>query len=225
MNYSDFTVVIPTLNEGRNIGRLLDALTEGYPGINVIVADDGSSDGTQRIVKKYALKKVSLLAREKAVKGLTASVLDAARMVGTDYFIVMDGDMQHPPEKIAEVCRLLHSWDIVAAARKRVLVRWAAHRRIVSRVATGLARLRLRRNLSDPLSGFFGVRTGVFRDVVSKYGRRFEPEGYKVFFDFLKYIPKDTSLSEVFYDFGVRERDESKIRLRHIIIFLRSLLK
>ena len=55
-NFSDVTVIIPTLNEQRTIPELLSLLTEFYPGLNVIISDDGSKDGTQQIIKEFSLK-------------------------------------------------------------------------------------------------------------------------------------------------------------------------
>ena len=53
MDYSNTTVVIPTLNEEKNIEKELKLIETLYPGIHVIVADDGSKDKTQEIVKKF----------------------------------------------------------------------------------------------------------------------------------------------------------------------------
>lgn len=44
MSYEDTTVVIPTLNEESNIKKLITILLKEYPGINIIVSDDGSRD-------------------------------------------------------------------------------------------------------------------------------------------------------------------------------------
>lgn len=228
MTYSEFTAIIPTLNEGRNIGRLLQLLTESYKGISVIIADDGSKDNTQLVARSWAErnKKVKLLDRSgAAVKGLTASVMDAVKEARTKYIIVMDGDLQHPPEAIRDMAEKLKSLDVVGAARRKVLASWPWNRKLISTVATELARLRLGRNVPDPLSGFFGAKTELFKDVLARSEKRFAKEGYKVFFDLLKCCPKGARIGHVYYDFGLRKGGESKIKLKHMMIFFRSLFK
>jgi glycosyltransferase involved in cell wall biosynthesis len=92
MDYSDTTVVIPTLNEEKNIYELLSSLFDNYHGISIIVADDGSSDNTKRLVR--ATKSILLDRANKNIHGLTASVIEAVKQINTKYTIVMDGDMQ-----------------------------------------------------------------------------------------------------------------------------------
>ncbi len=227
-DYSDTTAIIPTLNERKNIGTLLHSITSLYKGIKAIVSDDGSRDNTQLIVKSHAArnKNIKLIDRKnERVKGLTASVIDAVKIAETKYIIVIDGDLQHPPEKIKELHEKLQDCDIAGAARKKVLVKWPLHRKLMSMTATLLARARLARNIPDPLSGFFGARTELFRNTLGKSENKFEKQGYKVFFDLLKYSPKNAKTGYVFYDFGLRKGGESKIKMKHILIFFRSLLK
>ncbi|MBI4438463.1 glycosyltransferase [Candidatus Woesearchaeota archaeon] len=228
MTYSQLTVIIPTLNEEKNISRLLKLITSMYSDAKVTVSDDASKDRTQAIVKEAASRNrnISLIDRAKEPeKGLTASVIDAAKKTRTKYLIVIDGDLQHPPEKIKEIYEKLKANDIVGAARRKVLVKWAAHRRIVSSAATLLAKLRLRKNLTDPLSGYFGTRTELFNKVLSENEKKFEKEGYKVFFELLKYAPKNAKITEVKYDFGLRKGGQSKLKARHAVLFIKSLTK
>ncbi len=223
-DFSDTTVIIPTLNEGKNIGLLLETIFNQYKGINAIVCDDGSADETAEVAKSFKDAKLIDRKNEKT-KGLTASVIDGIKAAETEYSIVIDGDLQHPTEKIGEIREKLAKSDVVGAARKKVLVDWPIHRRIISAAATMLAKLRLMKNLPDPLTGYFGVKTKLFREVIRKHETKFEKQGYKVFFDMLKYVPKNTKVEIVYYDFGLRQKGESKIKIKHILIFLRSIFK
>ena len=120
--YSDTTVVIPTLNESAGIDELLETIGDLYSEINVIVADDGSSDGTREIVAKHRSKnqRIRLLDRsQENIHGLAASVIHASDSVDTDYTVVMDGDLQHPPEKLGDIIDALKdSADLVVASRE-----------------------------------------------------------------------------------------------------------
>jgi len=225
---SDITIIIPTFNEEDNILELLKIIEKLYKNIRIIVSDDGSTDKTQDIVKEYNKKnnKIKLLDRsKKAIHGLTASVVDASKQIKTKYIIIMDGDLQHPPEKIKEIVRELRKGnDIVAGVRRKVF-NWSLDRRIISKVATflGKSRLLLKGAIcNDILSGFFGIKTKLIQDINQN---KFEMQGYKVLFDILKNIDKNTKIKNIYYDFGMRKRGHSKIGLKQILSFLRALLK
>lgn len=227
MNYSDTTIIIPTLNEEENIGELIKLLSK-YNGISIIVADDGSKDRTQQIVKKESgkNKKIMLLDRSAKSHGLTASVVDGAMHSKTEFIAVIDGDLQHPPEKIKDIVEKLRSGsDVCIASRQKIAVKWQFSRKMESKVATILAWARLLRPVKDPLSGFFGIKTSLFQQIVKKNWKKFEMPGYKVLFDLLKYAPRGSRISEVPYIFGLRMRGESKISKKHIFSFIRAVLK
>jgi dolichol-phosphate mannosyltransferase len=227
MNYSDTTVIIPTLNEEGNIGDLIKILSK-YTGISVIVADDGSKDRTQQIVKNESRKnrKIMLLDRSAKSHGLTASVVDGGIHAKTEFMVVIDGDLQHPPEKIKDIVeKLRNGSDICIASRQKVAVKWQFSRKMESKIATILAWARLLKPVKDPLSGFFGAKTLLFQQAVKKSWRKFEMPGYKVLFDLLKYAPRGSMISEVPYTFGLRMRGESKISKKHVFSFLRAVLK
>ena len=87
MKYSDTTVIIPTLNEVENIKELVGKLVKSYPGVRIIVADDGSTDGTLDVVMEMTARNsaLSLLDRSgSGVHGIAASVIYAARLVRTE---------------------------------------------------------------------------------------------------------------------------------------------
>jgi dolichol-phosphate mannosyltransferase len=231
MEYEDTTVIIPTLNEEKNICELMERLCGMYKGINVIVSDDGSKDKTQKIVKLYnkKFKKINLLDRSKEkVHGLTASVLDAVKLVKSEYIVVMDGDMQHPPEKVKEIVKKLReNNDIVIGTRKKVHFR-SYFRLCMSKGAILLGQLRLLWNkiwVHDIVSGFFGVKTQLFQWEIKKHENGFEKEGYKVLFDMLRYVRGKVKIREISYTFGERVDGKSKINTKHIIIYLRSIFK
>lgn len=221
-------VIIPTFNEAGNIEELISRVVKDNEGIRVIVADDGSTDGTRQIVRNLSKKNknVALLDRSKEkIKGLTISVVDAAKTVKADCFVVIDADLQHPPEKVREIVKALESYDAVVGTRRSIPNDWPLKRKLISKTATMLARLRLMRNVKDPVSGFFGARTALFKEVFNKNEKKFEPKGYKVLFDFLKYCPRQTKIGAVYYEFGLRKSGSSKISNKQIKLFFKSLFK
>ncbi|MFX1252671.1 MAG: glycosyltransferase [Promethearchaeota archaeon] len=229
-DYSEVTVVIPTLNEEKNIGLLIDILLKYYPNIHIVVADDGSKDQTQEIVKNRSQINpcVSLLDRTHApIHGLTASVLDAIKKLSTRHFVVIDGDLQHPPFKIKEIVdQLWADYAIVIGIRVSV-PDWKFSRRLLSWGAMSLGRIALfmkhAPSSSDIMSGFFGANTRLVQYIAQKHPDKFRLQGYKVLFEILKLCPRDLPIAEVPYTFDARKRGESKIGQKQILEYLWSI--
>lgn len=228
---NNLTVIIPTLNEGEGIEALLKSIITLYPDVWCIVADDGSSDDTQEIVNLFSKRheRVSLLDRSKEpIKGLSASVWDGILRCTTPYFAVMDGDNQHPPEYLYKCFENLKlGADISLGAREPFGNKWRFSRIITSMVALFLAKLRLIFSgvtICDPLSGFFGGRTDFVKNIFRKHSHRMVLYGYKILFDILKVIPKDTKMSGFYYPFGLRTHGVSKFSAKVIYYFLLSLI-
>lgn len=220
------TIILPTLNEEKNILPLITRIKKLYPKINIIIADDGSRDNTQLIVRKISKKdrSVRLLDRtNKKVKGLTASVLDALNYVKTEFVVVMDADLQHPPEKIKEIVKKLKNNDVVIGTRKKIRFE-SSFRNIQSFVAIWLGRIKLRNMVKDPVSGFFGIRTQLFRAVVNNNKKRFVLKGFKILLDLLKCLPKNAKIANAYYDFLPRKRGRTKIGTKQVVYYIKSLL-
>jgi len=234
--WSDLSIIIPVLNEAENLPVLLNALAALYPGVKIVVVDDGSSDGTPALVREMSESqlpggsRVVLIDRfHAAVKGLTVSVLDGLKDVTSAYCAVMDGDMQHPPDVVGRMVQeLRRGADLVVAARLPYRENQTWYRTLVTRISKWIARQRLRLNgwrIKDPLSGLFACRSSLARDVVLLAAARFEPRGYKVLFDLLRIVPRRIKIVEVDYQFGFRAGGRSKLRPIHAFYFLRSVFK
>jgi len=231
MECSDLTVIIPTLNEEKNIAKLLGLIEKNCRGCHIIVSDDGSKDRTQKLVKQKAARNPKILLLDRSsekVKGLTISVLDGVRAAITDYLAVIDGDLQHPPEKIPEILKKLRQgYDVVVGTREKVKTKWAFHRKIMSKTAILMGRLRLLLKgiyVKDVVSGFFGTKTPMFKQAIKEHEGSFEPRGYKVLFDYLKQLKKP-KIGEVYYIFGLRTGGTSKINKSHIWLYFKSMFK
>lgn len=218
-NYGDLTIVLPTLNEGKTIGGMLGYIARNYGGARIIVADDGSVDGTVEAVRAFAARdgRVTLLDRSPKGhgRGLTASVIEAAGISRTRFLVVLDADMQHPPGKIREIAEKLEGGDDLVVATRARVTEWDFHRKLISRSLMRIGRLALlaggKETCSDIFSGFFGVERKTFVGVVEKNRGRFMMEGYKVLFDFLKCTDRGTlRISEVPFVFRTRRFGSSK---------------
>jgi len=247
-DFSKLTVVVPTLNEVGAITELLTLVTGLMPGCRVVVADDGSTDGTPDAVKLFskriALRQlggsestVVLLDRKsKDVHGITASVIDALERCDTEYLAVIDGDLQHPPAELVRILdRLSRGASIVVGCRSSFAGEYPRVRFAISRIAAIFARFKIYSSalqVRDPMSGLFGVRTELFRSAWEQRPDMFEMRGYKVLFDLLRIVSdrrfpsaQPLRVAEVEYHFETRKQGSSKLSSAHAWYFLRSLFR
>jgi len=226
--YEDLTIILPTFNEGGNIQSMLETLDSLYPGAFIVVADDNSRDDTHGKVEAFSSThpRVRLLNRDPTDRGLTASIMEGLMNVETERFVVMDADFQHPPEYVAELhARLTAGADMAVGVREdknslsfsRMLASWGAHT-----MAMTYLRAMHRPITKDTMSGFFGGDTKTCQRAISEKGGRFERAGFKVLFDLLKFLPRDTKVEEVRFPFSSRRNGESKLSSGIILSILRQ---
>ena len=118
--------------------------------------------------------------------GLSGAVVVGIEATTGDWVLVMDGDLQHPPEDVPRLVQIAAGADVVVASRYRAGGDAAGlsglRRRVMSSGATRLAQLvfptRLRR-CSDPMTGFFAVR----REALDVSALR--PDGFKILLEIL----------------------------------------
>jgi len=226
-DYSNLTIIVPTLNEEKNIPELLKKL-KAYPKATIIVVDDGSSDSTVKVARAGGARVIDRSAKK--VKGITASILEGIEHTKTKYFIVMDSDLQHPPKKVGELYRLLLEGNHLVVAWRESVPGWALHRQAISLGADLLGKTRLGLGghpmPKDILSGFFGGETKLVLESIRKNPQRFVGEGYKVLFDLIKGMERsEVIIGEQGYVFGMRGGGSSKIGSKHIIYYLYSVFR
>jgi dolichol-phosphate mannosyltransferase len=223
-----FTVIIPTFNEAGNVGNMVEELFRLYPGIRVVIVDDGSSDGTAETVQALEgrYEGLALLQRAPREKGLTASVMDGILSIDTDKFVVMDCDFQHPPAAVKDLMAAVHGGADMVVAVREGMGPLCFSRRIASNWAHRLAHTYLwfhrRPCCSDMMSGFFASDTRMVKEAISQNEASFEKVGFKVLFDILKHVPRNIRLEEVRYNFGDRASGESKLSTDVILSVLRQ---
>lgn len=89
-----FSVIIPTYNCGKYISKCLESIiSKNYDNIEIIIVDDGSTDDTFNIVKKYKnLYKKIIKAYKHRHKGVSSSRNFAMKKSSGDYLVFVDGD-------------------------------------------------------------------------------------------------------------------------------------
>ncbi|MGW9070315.1 glycosyltransferase [Streptomyces yangpuensis] len=224
------TLIIPTFNEAGNVAELLRRLGRAIPGdlpCEVLFVDD-STDDTPAVVEKAAADHpfpVSVLHREVAEGGLGGAVVEGIRRAGSDWIVVMDADLQHPPHLVPELvgegertgADLVVASRYVSGGSRAGLA--GSYRVAVSRAATWLAKglfPRALRGISDPMSGFFAMRRSAVTDGALR------PLGYKILLE-LAVRCRPAPVAEVPFVFQERFAGESKSTAREGLRFLAHL--
>lgn len=211
-------LVIPTLNEAGNIAAVLQRVRVGLDplGLNydITVVDDDSRDGTAQVVQEIAGQdsQVKLLVR-RGVRGLAGAVIYGWQHTDAELLAVMDADLQHPPELLAELVKAMQQgYDIAVASRyiaDDAVKGWNPARRLISLLGTWVTLPLQKRNIriKDPLSGFFVVR----RSCIA--GIPLHSQGFKILLEILV-RGRIKSAAEIPYRFGLRYAGKSKANVK-----------
>ena len=118
------TIVLPVFNEAEGIQRLLLELERTVAGpVTIIVVDDGSSDDTYEVVKRFSAKKTTTvriikLSRNFGHQKAIMAGLSHVDLNSTEIVIVMDADFQDEPADIPRLLdKLRQGYDCVYAVR------------------------------------------------------------------------------------------------------------
>ncbi|ASA78642.1 glycosyltransferase [Thermococcus sp. 5-4] len=220
------SVIVPTYNERENLEELFDRISRALEGYDyeIIIVDDDSPDRTwefaQELSERYPVKVI----RRTEEKGLSSAVIRGFREASGDVFVVMDADLQHPPEVIPKLLKAIENGADIAIASRYVpgggVRNWYWYRKLISKGAIMIGRLALPkiRNVKDPVSGFFALR----REVVE--GVTLNPVGFKILMEIL-IKGKYGKVAEVPFTFGLRKAGESKLGTKTMLNYLRHVYR
>jgi dolichol-phosphate mannosyltransferase len=218
------SVIIPTYNERDNIIPLVKRIDHALSDYDyeVVFIDDDSGDGTAELAAGLSPDYPVRVVVRKDKRGLASAVVDGISHTTGQLVVVMDADLQHPPEVMPELIEKVESGaDIVIASRYVEgggCQGWGLTRRIISKGAIFLAHMLLpaTRRVKDPMSGFFMFN----RQVVAQ--AQLKPTGYKILLEILM-EGKFQGVAEVPYTFGSRIGGESKLNARQQIDYLKHI--
>ena len=218
------SIVVPTFREAANIPRLAErihaALSDSGIVWELLLVDDNSEDGSEAVVAELAhLLPVRMVTRRQPPRDLSLSVIEGIRLCRFDRLVVMDADLSHPPERIADLLAALDSQcDMVLGSRYApggvVDQTWSAWRVLNSRVATSLALPLV--SCTDPMAGFFATDRRVLPDL-----QRLQPTGYKIALELM--VRGQLRVKELPIDFRDRSLGASKMNWRQQLNYLRHL--
>lgn len=165
-------VVIPTYNEAENIPRLIPQVLEQADGVDVLIVDDGSPDGTGKLVRALGEKDPRVHCVERPGKmGLGTAYVAGFRYAlenGYDLVFEMDADFSHSPKEIPNFLAKIRDVDLVIGSRYSNGVRvlnWPMKRLLLSYTANVWTRFMTGLPLDDATGGFKCYRIEVLRAI------------------------------------------------------------
>jgi dolichol-phosphate mannosyltransferase len=158
------TVVMPTYNEADNVVQIVaELMTLGVDGLEILIIDDNSPDGTGQIADDLAAHyadRVHVIHRQ-GKKGLGTAYVTGFRQAldsGAAYVIQMDADFSHSPSYVPALLEKIRECDVVIGSRYvpdgRVDEQWSPWRRFLSWGGNAYARLITGLRIHDATGGF-----------------------------------------------------------------------
>jgi glycosyltransferase involved in cell wall biosynthesis len=220
-------IIVPTLREAANLPLLAERLRAalGTTSYELIIVDDDSRDGTEAVCTELArTMPLRLIVRRPPKDGLSGAVLEGFRHTSAVRLVVMDADLQHPPEDVPRLLALLDSGaPFVLGSRYTtggsIEGRWSPFRRANSLIATLLARP-FAPGITDPMSGFFALP----RSTLDR-AEFLTPLGYKIALELICKcrVAELGRAAELPITFAQRQHGESKLSLREQFRYLEHL--
>lgn len=157
-------VIVPTYNEAANIARMIDHLLRLQAGVDLLVIDDGSPDGTASVVREKMAQhpdRIDLIEREGKLGLGTAYVEGFRYALKRDYLYIceMDADFSHSPTDLPRLINAVKSGEADVAIGSRYsegisIVNWPLSRLILSYAANVYARKITGLPIKDTTAGF-----------------------------------------------------------------------
>lgn len=166
-------VIVPTYNESMNVTPIVQRIRAANPDAHVLVADDGSPDGTGEIADGLAAQDdhVHVLHRS-GKEGLAAAYVAGFRWgIEHAYGVLVehDADGSHQPEQLPRLLKALENADMVKGSRYvkgGTVVNWPKSRELLSRAGNIWSQLVLGVGIKDLTGGYNAHRTSMMRVII-----------------------------------------------------------
>ncbi|MGE5225769.1 MAG: apolipoprotein N-acyltransferase [Planctomycetaceae bacterium] len=175
-------VIMPTYDERATIGEVVAGVLARPEGVDVVVVDDSSPDGTGEVVRALARDEPRLRLLERPAKsGLATAYLEGFRIAldeGYDLAVEMDSDLSHAPAELSRLLEAATRHDLVVGSRYvagGAVTNWSKARLALSKAGNTYARWMLGVPIHDATSGYRVYRRGVLEALVA---RPFSTDGY-----------------------------------------------
>ena len=213
-------VIIPTYNESQNIDKIIDMIDGLELGLDFLIVDDNSPDGTADIVKNLGKDNINLIVQESKSGLGTAYKKGFQWAIDNNYekIIQIDADLSHNPNSIPELIKGSDKYDLVIGSRYINginVVNWPMSRLLLSYLANKYVKFFTRLKINDSTSGYKCINIRVLKEINLK---KVKSQGYsfQIEINFLASV-KRFKIKEVPIIFHDRTVGESKMSKRIIL--------
>jgi dolichol-phosphate mannosyltransferase len=211
--------VVPTYNEAEDLPLLVPRILAQDPGVEVLVVDDNSPDGTGKLADDLAGRDSRVHVLHRAAKqGLGPAYragFTRALELGADLVVQMDADFSHPPEKIREMLTEIEEYDVVMGSRYVsgiTVVNWPIERILLSYYGNWYVRKVTGLPISDTTGGFRCIRRSVLESIGFE---RIRANGYAFQMELnYRLVKSGARIKEIPFFFLDRVHGTSKLTIR-----------
>lgn len=162
MSQEKLTIVLPTLNEEKAVGEVIDELNKkGYS--NILVVDGHSNDKTVEIAKSKGARVVI-----QEGKGKTDAIKSCIKHLNTEYTLFMDCDFTYDPKDIEKFLDKICDYDEVIGDRNLKTQNMSKLNRVGNSIITKFFNLVISTDLTDVLSGMYMLKTELLKQIELK---------------------------------------------------------
>ena len=161
MDKTEVSIIIPAYNEAQTIGKVISEIRALYPDFEIIVIDDGSSDGTGTVASDVG----AMVYKHPYNIGNGAAIKSGIRIASGEILVFMDGDGQHDPEDLKKLIEHIPEFDMVVGVRpKGDQASWirAIGNSIYNRLASYVTKFRV----EDLTSGFRAIKSDMAHNLL-----------------------------------------------------------
>jgi apolipoprotein N-acyltransferase len=212
-------VILPTFDEAKTIREVVTGVL-AHAGVDALVVDDSSPDGTADVVRELMAGEPRLrLVQRPARSGLASAYLlgfGRALDEGYDVIVEMDSDLSHDPKQLASLLDAARDRSHLVVGSRYVpggsVTNWSRFRLALSKAGNTYARIMLGVPLHDATSGYRAYRRELLQDLVAQ---PFHADGYGFQVELvLRSWLHGWTVSELPITFREREHGHSKLSRR-----------
>ena len=199
-------IIVPIYNEKKCVEELVKRIQKACPEGKITFIDNASTDGTLEILDK--MEAVSVI-HHQVNEGYGKSLIDGINETSGEKIVIIDADLEYPPEAIAEVNKELDNHDAVFGSRfyDGSDIDMSAFRSLGNRTINVIFNFLYSKNLTDLYTGIRGFR----REALS--GMDFDRHGFEFVLEIsCKLAKKSFRFKEVAIIYNPRSTGKSKMK-------------
>ena len=165
----EFLTALPVYNEDQTVDNVLDEVKR-YSG-NVLVVDDGSTDGTAEILSRRSDISIETHRQNQGYGAALRTAFQFAASKGYEFVVTIDCDGQHEPQRIPEFVAACRDQDVDLVSGSRYLKQFdqeskpPAQRKAINQMITSELNSQLGLKITDAFCGFKAYRVAVLNEL------------------------------------------------------------